>query len=94
MHIHGNQFDPNIELNTLYATVKADAKEKAEATRKKLLSAASTLASEADCVVELSGDDASKEQNDGEDRQSQGGSKKDSEQADSASTEEPFSDWA
>jgi hypothetical protein len=94
MHIHGNQFDPNIQLNALDAAAKAEAKQQAEETRKKLISAASALAGGADCVVELSGDGAPEEQADGEDRRNQGDAKKQAEQADSLSAEEAFSDWA
>jgi hypothetical protein len=94
LHIHGNQFDPNIQLNALDAAAKAEAKQQAEETRKKLLSAASALAGEADCVVKLSGDGASEENNDGGGRRNQDSEKKQGEQADSVSGEEPFSDWA
>ena len=93
MHIHGNQFDPNIQLNALDAATKAEAKQQAEETRKKLLSAA-LLASEADCVVKLSGDSASEENSDSEGRRNQDSEKKQGERANSVSGEGPFSDWA
>ena len=91
MHIHANQFDPNIQLSALYAT---EAKKEAERTRKKLLDSASSLAAEADCVVELSGDDPSQQQADSQDKQNHGGQKKQSEEASSENAEGPFSDWA
>jgi hypothetical protein len=56
MHIHGNQPNPNAQLDALFAESKAAAKQRAERTRKKLLESASALAGEAfdeGFVVEL-----------------------------------------
>ena len=67
------QFDPNIQMNALYAAARAEAKREAERTRKKLRNFASALAGEysdgTDCVVKLSGDDAAQGQ---ANRQNQG----------------------
>jgi len=93
MHIHGNPFDPNIQLNSLSAAAEAEAKRKSEETRKKLLNAASALEGEADCVVKLSGDGAPEEQSAGE-RENQGEVKNQDEHASPETGEKAFSDWA
>jgi hypothetical protein len=65
MHVHGNQFDPGIQMNYLASVAKAEAAREAERTRKKLLNAASSLAGdidEADFVVSLGGEEDSGEQ--------------------------------
>ncbi len=98
MHVHFHQFDPNIQLNALNAAARAEAKRAAERTRKRLLSAASALAGEyeyeADCVVSLSGNDASREDADQRSRQNRDGSWKQNEQASSVLESGPFSGWA
>jgi hypothetical protein len=95
MHVHGNQFDPNIQLYSLSAAARAEAKKAAERTRKKLLNAASALEGEfddaGDCVVSLSEDSASGEQGN---RQYHGGQKKHEDHANSEIVDDPFSDWA
>jgi hypothetical protein len=95
MHVHGNGFDPNIQLYSLSAAARAEAAKAAERTRKKLLNAASELAGEyddaGDCVVSLSEDSASEEQGN---RQYQGGQKKHEDHANSEIVDDPFSDWA
>jgi hypothetical protein len=48
MHVHRNQFDQNLQLNTFYAAAKAEAKMEAQRTRKKLLSFGALLDSEDD----------------------------------------------
>lgn len=53
MHIHGNQFTPNLAFNAAYAAQKAEAKREAEATRKKLFESASELAGDADFVTSI-----------------------------------------
>lgn len=65
MHIHKMQNNLTFELNALYAVQQAQAKQRAEATRKKLLEAASQIAGEAeDCIVTLGGqqEDSSRQQ--------------------------------
>jgi hypothetical protein len=98
MHVHGNQFDPNIQMYSLSAAARAEAQRAAERTRRKLLNAASALACEddeaADCVVSLSEDNASREQGNHRSRQDRGGQKKQDEQANSENVDTPFSDWA
>jgi len=98
MRVHGNQFDPNFQVNALHAAARAEAKRAAERTRRKLLSAASELAGEyddaADCVVMLSEDNASQEQANRESRQNQGDQKKQNEQENPEIIDTLFSDWA
>ncbi len=91
MHVHGNQFDPMLQTNLLYAAEKAEAKREAERTRRKLLSAASALAGECEdaAVVSLSGDDSQQEQPNQRGQQDQ-----QRDQADSDSPADLFSDWA
>jgi hypothetical protein len=93
MHIHGNQFDANLQVLALAAAANAEEKRQAEQTREGLRKAASALAGEADadCVVRLSGDDSSQGQANQQDRES--GQKPD-EQAAPDNGEEVFSDWA
>lgn len=61
MHIHPNQINPNMQLDSLYAAEKAAAKREVERTRKKLLESAAKLAgqaeSEEDCIVKLGAHD-------------------------------------
>lgn len=68
MHVHANQFDPNLQLSNLQT---AEAKKNAEQVRKKLLNAASALAGdygdEPDCIVSLGAKQES--QNDGDQSQ-------------------------
>jgi hypothetical protein len=79
MHVHRNQFDPNLELSTINAAAKAEAKKAAERTRRKLLEAASALAGESDgYVVRLGSREGSQEdarQHDQSDEEQQNGSK-------------------
>lgn len=51
MHIHRIQNDLALELNALYAARKAEAKQRAEETRRKLSEFASLLEEEAEEVV-------------------------------------------
>jgi hypothetical protein len=94
MHMHATQFNPNAQMNAIYAA-KAEAEMAAARTRKKLVFSASALANEvdaeADCVVRLSGEDASQDQSDQQDSQGES-SEKQSAQADEDGN--PFSDWA
>jgi hypothetical protein len=95
MHVHASQFNPNAQMNAIYAA-KAEAEMAAARTRKKLIFSASALANdvdgEADCVVRLSGEDAPPDQSDQQDGQSESGRNKQTAQADQDSS--PFSDWA
>jgi hypothetical protein len=92
MHIHGNQLGANLQVMALAAAVKAEEKRQAERTREGLWKAASALSGEADadCVVRLSGDDASQEQASQQDRDE----RKPDEQAAAEDGGEVFSDWA
>jgi hypothetical protein len=93
MHVHGNLFDPNLQLDAAYAAAKAEAKVEAERTRKKLLGAAAALAGEgADCVVRLS-DDARQDQPQ-QNQQNQGDPNQQGQPADFEAPAKPFSDWA
>jgi hypothetical protein len=93
MHIHNTQLDPNLlQINAVSATARAEEKKQAELTRKQLLKAASSLPGdyEEDCVVSLSGDAQSEE--DQPHRQSP----EDRENPKEQPTEDTalFSDWA
>jgi len=96
MHVHASQTNPNIQLNTLYAAEKAEAKRETERTRKKLMEFASALSGEAGeaCVVKLGAHDGSEEQA----KQNQPGEnrsrKKRGEEASSGAGEASISDWA
>jgi hypothetical protein len=65
MHVHGNQINPNVQLDSLYSAQRAAAKREAARTRKKLSEFASELAGEAEsgeaCVVSLQGREESEE---------------------------------
>jgi len=95
MHVHASQFNPNAQMNAIYAA-KAEAEMAAARTRKKLVFSASALANEvdaeADCVVRLSGEDASQDQSDQQDSQGESGGNKQADQSDPENN--PFSDWA
>jgi hypothetical protein len=65
VHIHGNQLDASLQVQALASAAKAEEKEEAERTRERLRKAAAALAEQdaaEDCVVRLSGDNASQEQ--------------------------------
>ena len=54
MHVHGHQMNPAFAMNTVYAAQQAQAKQRAEATRKKLFESASLIAGESeDCIVTI-----------------------------------------
>jgi hypothetical protein len=97
MHVHSNQFDPNLmQMYALHAAAKTEAKREAERTRRKLTEAAWALGGEyddADCVVRLSGDGGGEERSGGRGGQSQDGRRQD-ERAGAGSGEDLFSDWA
>jgi hypothetical protein len=97
MHVHGNQFDPNLlQMYALHAAAKTEAKREAERTRRKLAEGAWALAGEyddVDCVVRLSGDGGSKEHTGRQGGQGQDGQRQD-EHTGSGSGEDVFSDWA
>ncbi len=88
MLIHGNQFDANLQVLALAEAANAEEKKEAERTRERLRKAASAQAGElddaADCVVQLSGNDASQ----GQGEESQSEPKPDEDGG------EVFSDWA
>ena len=94
MHVHASQFNPNAQMNAIYAA-RAEAELAAARTRKKLIHSASALANEvdgeADCVVRFNGEDAPRDQSNQQDSQSEFGGKKQNPQADAESS--PFSDW-
>ena len=96
MHVHASQFNPSAQMDAIFAAAKAEAQMAAAQTRKKLIFSASAVAndvdSEADCVVSLSGKDASRDQSDHQESQSESGGNKQSAQTDQESS--LFSDWA
>ena len=98
MHVHFNQFDLNAQIYSLSAAARAEARLAAERTRNKLMSFASALAGECeeavDCVVSLSEDGGSGEQEDQRNRQHHGSQKKHDKPANADSIDNPFSDWA
>jgi hypothetical protein len=98
MHIHANQFDPGLQMSALNAAARAEAKWAAEQTRKRLLNSASALAGEydieADYVVQLSEDGASRQNPQQRNGQQQRDEKKSNAQANSDGNDDPFSDWA
>jgi hypothetical protein len=98
MHIHSNQFDLNIQMYSLSAAARAEAKMAAERTRKRLMDGASALMGDyddaVDCVVRLSEDSTSGEHGNQRNRQNQGGQTKQKEQADGEDADNPFSGWA
>ena len=102
MHVHANQTNPYIQLDTLHAAERAAAKRDAAKTRKKLMESASRLAGEADddedCVVSLGSREESEEQPRRKNLQGEedSGARR-TIQADSTDSEDPneaLSDWA
>lgn len=96
MHVHANQPNPNIQLNTLYAAEKAEAKRETERTRKKLMEFASVLAGEAGeaCVVKLGAHDESREQAKRDRHNEDHGRKKQNERVNPEAGDGFISDWA
>ena len=96
MHVHASQFNPSAQMDAIFAAAKAEAEMAAAQTRKKLIFSASALANdvdgEADCVVRLSGEDASQDQSGQQESQSESGGNKQAAQSDPESG--LFSDWA
>jgi len=94
MHVQACQFNPNAQMNAIYAA-RAEAELAAVRTRKKLIFSASALANEVDgetdCVVSLSGKDAPRDQSNQQGSQGESGRKQDP-QTDAESS--PFSQWA
>ncbi len=94
MHVHGNQINPNVQLDAMYAAQKAEAKRAAERTRKKLLELASEAAGDAEAeasVVRLGArEEAGGDTKQRDQRQSQG-KKPD---ANEGQEESSISDWA
>jgi hypothetical protein len=92
MHVHGNPFDPNLQLDAAYAAAKAQGTAEAERIRKRLLEVAAGLNGESEaagCVVKLS-DDAQQDQPASQQEQ-------ESHQGQNDTPETPaetFSDWA
>jgi hypothetical protein len=95
MHIHPNQINSNMQLDSLYAAEKAAAKREIERTRKKLLEYAAKLSGEdadsgEDCVVKLGAHD--QEQKDQSQEQSR--RKKSTGDLSSENEDKSISDWA
>ncbi len=79
MHVHGNQINPNAQLDATYAAQKAAARKEVVRTRKKLTEFASELAGEAEleeCVVRLGAEEESQEEPKRQNQQGQRGQKK------------------
>jgi hypothetical protein len=95
MHVHGNQFDPNIQMSALYAAARTEAKREAEQTRKKLQSFSSALAGNfgegEDFVVAVSEGEGSPGQGR---RESQDDEKAQNGRANSESVRTAISEWA
>ena len=73
MHIHATQFNLDMQMNALYAAARAEAKQEAERTRKKLGNFASALAGQvddADCIVSFTKGVASRQQSNQQESQS------------------------
>ena len=87
MRVHGNQVDPNIQLNGLYGAAKTEAKLAAERVRKRLSLEAASMDAE-DCVVSLSGEEAA-----GDEAQQQESRQQGEEKADEDG-DGKFSGWA
>ncbi len=93
MHVHGNQINPNAQLDGMYAAQKAAAQKEAARTRKKLTEFASELAGEAElegCVVRLGAEDESQE----EKRQNPQGEQKKAKDGEIEDGDGVISDWA
>jgi hypothetical protein len=95
MHVHPNQINPNMQLDSLYAAEKAAAKREVERTRKKLLECASKLAGQTDseegCIVKLGARDQEQRQ---QGQRKQSGRNKSAEQQISENEDKSISDWA
>jgi len=98
MHVHNNQFDPNLQLGALYATARAEAKQEAERVRNKLTHAASSLLGDydEDCVVSLSGDQESEQRQQSPEDEAQNQAQANPQNSPGQPTPDPtlFSDWA
>ncbi len=98
MHVHNNQFDPNLQLGAVYAAARADAKKEAERVRNKLAQAASSLGGDydEDCVVSLSGDPGSKQDQQSPEKEAEDQAQANSQTSVGQSSPDPtmFSDWA
>jgi hypothetical protein len=92
MHVHGNQINPNAQLDALRAAEKTAGKREAERTRKKLSAFASKLSAEMGFVVTLGPDEHSQsqpqQQNQPNNRRSQAG------RPTSRNANNSISDWA
>ncbi|SRR5271156_3644547 len=98
MHVHGNQINPNAQLDALYSAQRAAAKQEAARTRKKLSEFASEVGGEAEseegCVVKLGGGEADEEAAERQKRPRQGGGKRQEGAAGAEEANESISDWA
>jgi hypothetical protein len=99
MHVHPNQSNPYIQLDTLHAAERAAAKREAAKTRKKLMESASRLAGDddEDCVVRLGSREESEDQPKQKNRQGQDSGTEQTTKTDSTDSEdqsETLSDWA
>jgi len=97
MHVHGNQVNPNSQLDDLYRVAKAEANREAKRTRKRLSEFASKLAAELDSgegpVRRLGPDEESQERAKHPSHQNQGSGKQ-KEGADPEAAAKSISDWA
>jgi hypothetical protein len=95
MHIHANQLNLNAQMYALSAA-KAEAKEAAERTRKKLVDFASELRGEVDgetdCVMRLSRDGEPPDHSNQREGEGELGDEMQNKQADEE--DNPFSGWA
>jgi predicted NBD/HSP70 family sugar kinase len=92
MHIHG--MNPNIESNAVYAAQRAEARQEAEAFKKKLAESVARLVADAeDCVVNIGAqEDNAKDQAKQNNQQEKKQKKEDAKQNDVSSRH--ISDWA
>ncbi len=98
MHVHANQPNRYIQLDTLHAAERAAAKKEAAKTRKKLMESASRLGGEADddedCVVRLGSREESEGQAKQKNQQGQDSSGTQKLETDSEGQSETLSEWA
>jgi hypothetical protein len=98
MHIHGNQLNPNIQLNALDAAERAAAQREAAETRRKLREFAAKVAGEGgceeDCVVKLGARQEPQDQTKQQNSQTQGGGKGKRSGTAEADEDKSVSEWA
>lgn len=90
MHVHGHQIDPAFAMNAEIAAQQAQAKQRAEATRKKLFESASRIAGESeDCIVTIG-----ERQGDGDQQERNNRGDAEQEHAKDGEEVQQVSDWA